>query len=113
MRSCRKRSTAWSSPFSAMTSRGSRSNTSAGALRQLRSESALPPHACTILTLQSSQLARAAEVFASAVERMERDLESVAAQVQDMAAGSRALMGISSDEQDSFFLRWRAVSQPF
>jgi hypothetical protein len=36
---------------------------------------------------------------------MERDLDSIAARVQDTAAASRALMGISSDDQDSFFLR--------
>jgi hypothetical protein len=36
---------------------------------------------------------------------MERDLESIAARVQNMAEASRTLMGISADDQDSFLLR--------
>lgn len=85
----------------------------AQALRQLRSESgsgrgsrdSLPEEARAILSLQSSQLAKAAGIFASSIERIERDLESIAARVQEMAEASRALMGISGDDQDSFFLR--------
>jgi hypothetical protein len=85
----------------------------AQALRHLRSEgktglgnrSFPPPNARAILTLQSSQLAGAAGIFAASVERMERDLESIAGRVLEMAEASRALMGISADDQDSFFLR--------
>jgi hypothetical protein len=88
----------------------------AQALRQLRSESRKgpgrrrypPPDARAILTLQSSQLSGAAGIFAASVERMERDLESIAGRVLEMAEASRALMGISAGEQDSFFLRMEA-----
>ncbi len=80
------------------------------ALRQLRSSCAsgrgsLPPDARAILALQSSQLCAAARVFATSAGRMERDLESMAARVQGMAEAGKALMGISDDEHDSFFLR--------
>ncbi len=83
------------------------------ALRQLRSEWAngrgrrrsLPAGAGAILKLQSSQLSGAAGVFASSLERMVRDLESIAVRVQEMAEASRSLMGISANDQDSFFLR--------
>jgi methyl-accepting chemotaxis protein len=81
------------------------------ALRQLRSigggrgnPDSLPPGGGAVLALQSSQLSGAAAVFAVSIERMEHDLESIAARAQDMAEVSRALMGISADEQDSFFL---------
>jgi hypothetical protein len=70
-----------------------------------RSRGGLPPGARTVLTLQSSQLSAAAGIFASSLESMERDLESIAGRVQTMAEGSRTLMGISTDDQDSFFLR--------
>ena len=69
------------------------------------SPGSLGPGASAILALQSSQLSGAAEVFASSLERMESDLENIAVRVQDMAAASRALMGISANDQDSFFLR--------
>jgi len=72
----------------------------AQALRQI-----LPGGARAILALQSSQLAGAAGVFAGSVERMERDLESIARRALEMAAASGTLMGISSGDQDSFFLR--------
>ena len=80
------------------------------ALRQLgsaceRGRRSWAPDARTILTLQSSQLGGAARVFASSAECMERDLESMAVRVQSMADAGKALMGISDDEQDSFFLR--------
>jgi len=65
----------------------------------------LPGGAGAILALQSSQLSGAAAVFASSIQRMERDLQRIAVRVQDMAEGSRALMGISANEQDSFFVR--------
>jgi methyl-accepting chemotaxis protein len=83
------------------------------ALRQLRSgcesgrgrPGSLPPGARSILALESSQLSAAAGVFASSLASMERDLESIAVRVQDMAEASRALMGISESDKDSFFLR--------
>ena len=83
------------------------------ALRQLRSpleagrgsQVTATPGTCAILTLQAAQLSRAAEVFASTVERMERDLENIAGRAQVMAEASRQLMGISADEHDSFFAR--------
>ena len=80
------------------------------ALRQLRcacgsGRGSLPPDARAILALQSSQLCGAARVFASSAGRMERDLESIAVRVQGMAEAGKALMGISDDERDSFFLR--------
>jgi hypothetical protein len=83
------------------------------ALRQLRSEResghgslhSLPPHARAVLALQSSQLSGAALAFASSIERMERDLESIGGRVQDMAEASSALMGISAHDQNSFFLQ--------
>ncbi len=77
------------------------------ALRQVRSGNveSLGSDARTILTLQSSQLSEAARVLGSSIERIERDLESIAARVQDMAEGSKALMGISGDDQESFFLQ--------
>jgi hypothetical protein len=79
------------------------------ALRQLLLErgrsDTLTPEGSAILALQSSQLAGAARLFASSVEGTERDLEDIAARVQEMAEGSRSLMGISAGEQDSFFLR--------
>src|ERR1035438_4525167 len=82
----------------------------AQALRHLRSEhdpgrSSLPPNARAILTLQCSQLSGAAGIFAASVERLERDLENIAGRVLEMAEASRALMGVSADDQDSFFLR--------
>jgi len=43
---------------------------------------------------------------------MERDLESIAVRAQDMAQASRELAGISTDDQDSFFLRMEADSRP-
>jgi len=65
----------------------------------------VPPGARAVLALQSSQLSGAAGIFATSLESMERDLESIAARVQTMAEASRTLMGISADDQDSFFLR--------
>lgn len=70
-----------------------------------RTGSPAPAHACTALTLESSQLAGAASVFDASVQHMERDLEAVAARVRAMAAGSKELMGLSEHENDSFFLR--------
>jgi methyl-accepting chemotaxis protein len=86
------------------------------ALRELhkRSENgrktpeSLPSDARVILALQSSQLSGSAGVFATSIENMERDLESIAVRAQDMAQASRELAGISTDDQDSFFLRMEA-----
>ena len=64
-----------------------------------------PPGARAVLALQSSQLSGAAGIFAASLESMERDLENIAVRVQNMAEASRTLMGISADDQDSFFLR--------
>ena len=73
-----------------------------------RNRAALPPNGPAVLALQSSQLAGAQRVFASSLEHIERDLESIRVRLQDMSQASRALMGISEDEQDSFFLRMEA-----
>lgn len=83
------------------------------ALRQICSEAApeegtgspAPPSTRAALTLESSQLAVAASAFATSVEHMEQDLEAIAVRVRDMAAASKDLMGLSQDENDSFFLR--------
>jgi len=84
----------------------------AHALGELRSEyggradwAAAPPQARAILTLQSSQLSSAERVFASSIGHIERDLEGIAARVQDMAEAGRALMGIQGDDHGSFFLQ--------
>ena len=82
------------------------------AVRQLESEYAsdrghlncLPPTGCALLTLQSSQLSGAARAFDSSIKDIERDLESIAVRVRKMAETSRELMGISADDQGSFFL---------
>jgi methyl-accepting chemotaxis protein len=63
------------------------------------------PNASSILMLQSSQLAHTERVFLAAVERIERALAEIAARVDAMAEASRTLLGVSTDEQDSFFLR--------
>ena len=39
------------------------------------------------------------------MEGMEHDLESIGLRVQDMAKASQALMGVSTDDQNSFFLQ--------
>jgi hypothetical protein len=83
------------------------------ALRHLSSASggnganldSLPPDAHAILVLQSSQLAVAADTFASSVEAMDRDLTSIAVLAEGMPEASRTLLGISADDQNSFFLR--------
>jgi len=83
------------------------------ALRQICSEvgsregtgSPAPAHTRAALTLESSQLAGAASAFAASVAHMEGDLEAIAVRVSDMAAASNNMMGLSEDENDSFFLR--------
>jgi hypothetical protein len=64
-----------------------------------------PAAARAIIALQSSQLGGAAQIFAESMERMEHDLESIALRVQETAEASRTLMGISADDQNSFFLQ--------
>ena len=64
-----------------------------------------PASSGAILTLQAAQLAATEATFHSSVEAMERDLESFAARVQEMAEASRALAGMSGDGRDSFFLQ--------
>jgi hypothetical protein len=57
-----------------------------------------------ILSLQSSQLAEAARVFASSVSSIEHALDAIAVRVRDMAEASRTLTGMAGNDQDSFFL---------
>jgi hypothetical protein len=83
------------------------------ALRQLSIECegahegqrSVPAGVHTVLALQSSQLGGAADLFGASMERMEHDLESIGLRVQEMAKASRVLMGISTDDQNSFFLQ--------
>ena len=56
------------------------------------------------LALQSSQLANAAQIFASSVGRIERDLDSIAGRVREMAESGKSLLGVSTDDHDSFFV---------
>jgi hypothetical protein len=65
----------------------------------------MPAGARAILALQSSQLGGAAELFGASMEGMERDLESIGLRVQEMAKASRTLMGISTEDENSFFLQ--------
>jgi hypothetical protein len=58
-----------------------------------------------ILALQSAQLSSTSATFASSIERMERDLDHFATRVQEMTEATRALMGMSSGDHDSFFLQ--------
>ena len=83
----------------------------AQALGELRSShngragrAAAPPQARAVLTLQASQLASAERLFASSIGRIDRDLEGIAARVREMAEDTRTLMGVTEDDQNSFFL---------
>ncbi|SPF38964.1 hypothetical protein SBA4_2270013 [Candidatus Sulfopaludibacter sp. SbA4] len=67
-----------------------------------------PPEARAVLTLQSSQLSSAERAFASSIGRIERDLESIAVRVRAMAEDVRSLMGMTEDDQSSFFLQMEA-----
>ncbi len=67
-----------------------------------------------VLTLQARHLGEAARIFAGSMERMERDLASIAARIESTPEASRALLGISGeqtecgpggDRGDSFFLK--------
>ena len=83
------------------------------ALRQIHSEqhssaggdSLAPADVQGMLSLQSSQLASAAQAFRTSIQHMSSDLEGIAARVSDMAEASKTLMGVSEGEKDSFFLR--------
>jgi hypothetical protein len=84
----------------------------AEALRHLRSTwksdgqdpGSAAPHTGAILTLQCSQLADAARIFASSIGRIEHDLESIAARVENASEAVQALMGTSGDDHTSFFV---------
>jgi hypothetical protein len=67
-----------------------------------------------VLNLQSRHLSEAARIFAASIERLEGDLNSIAARIESTAEASRALLGISGDGaiddpsgggQDSFFVK--------
>lgn len=80
------------------------------ALANLRSRhnggrgSGAPNDTSAVLTLQGSQLAGAAHVFASSVERIENALANISLRVREMADSIRALMGASGDDRNAFFL---------
>lgn len=57
----------------------------------------------TILTLQSSQLAEAARLFAQSIERMDGDLANIAGRLQNASDAVRELTGVSGDGGESFF----------
>ncbi len=73
-------------------------------IKALRECNAPAANTRVILSLQSSQLSEAARVFASSVASIEHDLDAIAVRVRDMAEGSRTLLGMSGNDQDSFFL---------
>ena len=85
----------------------------AAALRRMCAEpqdgvkggNAAPLDARTALIIQSSQLAEAEQIFAAAVDRIERDLESIARRVQGLAQASRTLLGFAEGDHGSFFLQ--------
>jgi len=61
------------------------------------------------LSLQSSQLASAERAFMRAVGGIERDLESIRSRAREMADDSQALLGITEDDQHSFFQQMEAA----
>jgi hypothetical protein len=63
-----------------------------------------PPDGRAVLGLQCSQLAGAGQLFTQSVERIERDLESIATRLENAAETVRTLTGISGSGQHSFFL---------
>ncbi|MGD1093835.1 MAG: hypothetical protein ABSB35_17830 [Bryobacteraceae bacterium] len=80
----------------------------AEALRRIRSErqdATRKLDARAVLKLQSSQLSNAEQVFASSVDRIGRDLGSIAERVRGMADASQTLQGSSANEHESFFLQ--------
>lgn len=58
-----------------------------------------------VLTLQSSQLANAGQVFGASAGRIERDLDGIMARVREMAATSQTLVRSSGDDADASFLQ--------
>jgi hypothetical protein len=64
-----------------------------------------PRETSLILLLQVTHLSEAARVFADSVERMLHDLESIAERAGSTPEASKALLGISGDGQESFFLK--------
>ena len=80
-------------------------------LRQLRpgsisgNSALLSTRATAIVQLQSSQLSHAETVFAASIERLDHDLEAIGSSVGDLAAACQSLMGITGDEEKSFFLQ--------
>ena len=82
------------------------------ALRKLDARGAAD--AGVVLTLQARHLGEAARIFAASIERVERDLGSIAARIESTPEASRALLGISGEQAldgpaggrgDSFFLK--------
>jgi hypothetical protein len=73
-------------------------------LRRLGSEPVLPRDAGAVLALQGVQLAGAGEKFSASVAGIAGNLNSIAANVLEMAGESQRLSGVSDDEKDSFFL---------
>jgi len=65
----------------------------------------LPRDARAVLTLQSSQLSSAEQVFARSAAAIQRDLDSIAGRVRNMAEAGQTLLGFSAEERDSFFLQ--------
>jgi hypothetical protein len=78
------------------------------ALRRLRAgwmgpnRSPAGPDTRTVLTLQSSQLAEAARLFAQSIERIGGAVESIAARLRGSAEAVRTLVGVSGGHQPSF-----------
>jgi hypothetical protein len=74
-------------------------------LGKLRSEREGAGDTGIVLTLQSTQLSEAARIFAASIERLQQDLEGIAMRVGRAPEASRALLGVSGDGHDSFFLQ--------
>jgi len=71
------------------------------ALEGLRADGYIDSRA--LLQLQSSQLSNTAKTFESSVSRIQGNLASITRRVREMTQAGAALLGGSSDEQDSFF----------
>jgi hypothetical protein len=61
-----------------------------------------------VLTLQSSQLAEAARLFAESIERIEGDLATIGDRLENASESVRALAGISGGDGNSFFAKMEA-----
>jgi len=70
-----------------------------------RREAAGAPDRRVIFALQASQLAESKRLFGSSVERIEAALGSIGERLAGMSAASRALTGVSANEQESFLAR--------